>query len=193
MEFLGGSLWPGLVLWVLLYVSDYALTLACARLYHAGVKEVMAIEGSYEITPYFQNDVDALRRLSPRFVYATAWGVLVLAASWWLDRRDAPGVPGFYLIILGALVLPELFVHIRHVRNLVLFRRIAEGRGIRGRVEYPRALMLELSAVEVLSFAVLYALCFALTADVFFLGGALAVAALAFKHRQLARKAAAGK
>jgi len=191
MELLGGSLWPGLVLWVLLYISDYALTLACSRLYHTGVNEVMVIEGSYEITPYYQADVDALRRLSPRFLVATAWGVLLLAFSWWLSGRARSAVPGFCLLMLGALTLPQLPVHIRHFRNLALFRRTAAGMGMRGRVEYPRALMLDLSAVEVLGFVVLYAFCFALTLQVFFLGGVLVLAVLAFKHWRLARKARA--
>ena len=56
--------WAGPLLWVVLYSSDYYLTIACARMYQA--QNVIVFEGSYEITPAFQSDVNALRLLSPR-------------------------------------------------------------------------------------------------------------------------------
>jgi hypothetical protein len=59
------SLWPGLAFWAVLYISDYYLTLTCARLYQRGVREKIEFEGSYEITPYFQADIDSLRAISP--------------------------------------------------------------------------------------------------------------------------------
>jgi hypothetical protein len=68
MSFFFTSVWPGLTVWVLLYISDYALTIAGARLYRGGVSEKLAFEGSYEITPFFQRDINSLRRISPRFL-----------------------------------------------------------------------------------------------------------------------------
>jgi len=62
------SVWLGPSLWAALYASDYFLTIACARMYQA--QDKIVFEGSYEITPLFQADVNALRRLSPRFVIA---------------------------------------------------------------------------------------------------------------------------
>ena len=53
-------LWPGLLAWTVLYISDYSLTIMCARLYQAGANQKMAFEGSYEITPYYQRDINAL-------------------------------------------------------------------------------------------------------------------------------------
>ena len=58
--------WLGPPVWACLYVSDYFLTIACARLYRA--QDRIVFEGSYEITPIFQADVNALRRISPRFL-----------------------------------------------------------------------------------------------------------------------------
>jgi hypothetical protein len=59
------SAWAGPLLWAALYVSDYALTIASARLYSR--QDKIVFEGSFEITPQFQADVNALRRVSPRF------------------------------------------------------------------------------------------------------------------------------
>jgi hypothetical protein len=112
---LSESLWAGLLLWGSLYVADHALTLYCARLYQPGVRNVFAFEGSFELTPYFQNDVDALRRVSPRFILALAWGAAVLSFLWWLTSR-APILREAYLFGLGSLVLVQLAVHVRHAR-----------------------------------------------------------------------------
>jgi hypothetical protein len=57
--------WPGLLLWAAVYSSDYAATILSARLYRAKAKEHLVFEGSYEVTPYFQKDVDSLRWVSP--------------------------------------------------------------------------------------------------------------------------------
>ena len=70
-------LWLGPMVWAVLYISDYYLTLTCARLYQAGAREKMAFEGSYEITPFYQTEIDALRRVSPRFIL-----ILVISVIW---------------------------------------------------------------------------------------------------------------
>lgn len=62
------SAWLGPLLWAASYVSDFLLTLSCARMYRA--QDMIVFEGSYEITPLFQADVDALRQISPRFLVA---------------------------------------------------------------------------------------------------------------------------
>ena len=60
--------WPGVAVWIALYVSDYVLTVKCARLYKSGAHEKVVVEGSYELTAYFQRDIDSLRLFSPRFI-----------------------------------------------------------------------------------------------------------------------------
>src|SRR5262249_29585706 len=74
------NLWSGLMVWVVLYVSDYSLTLACARLYRQGVCDKIVFEGSFELTPYFQADIDSLRAVSPRFLAALIIGLVYLVA-----------------------------------------------------------------------------------------------------------------
>jgi hypothetical protein len=54
------NLWPGLTIWSLLYVSDYAFTIVCARLYRSRVSEKLVFEGSFELNPVFQQDVNSL-------------------------------------------------------------------------------------------------------------------------------------
>jgi hypothetical protein len=175
--------WFPPLLWAALYVSDYSFTIACARLYQA--QTTLVFEGSYEITPMFQGDVNALRRFSPRFA-----AILVASTAyvWWLaSLRSSSGMHDLVAIAIGALVLIQLTVHLRHLRNWFMFRTLQRG-GITGRIEYPRAGMLRTSAFELLTFTGLYGCLFAFTHDLFVLGGALACAVLAGSHYRLARR-----
>ena len=190
------SPWPGVLLWAALFTSDLLFTMACARLYQDGGREHIMFEGSFEITPYHQKDVDRLRRFSPRFLLAMAATCSLQALLWWLTVGLAMSdlgvfMPDGYLFGLGAMVLIQLTVHVRHLRNYVLFRAVAAGDGISGRIEYRRPIMLRLSSVELLAFAVAYAVIFAFTESWFVLGGVVACGALSFNHRMLSRKAAA--
>ena len=179
------SLWPGLAVWAALYVSDYAFTLTCARMYQCGVKEKILFEGSFEITPYFQSDIDRLRVVSPRFVAAMAIACGYLGAIWWLAGiSDAR----LYQFVLGSMILSELAVHVRHLRNLFLFRAILSTDDIQGRMQYARPSMLRMSAVELFAFAGLYAFLFLFTFSWFIFGGVFACFCIGVKHRSLAEK-----
>src|SRR5512139_3295465 len=108
---LTASPWPGVVLWIILYMSDYYLTLYSAR----GFREIghFQFEGSFELTPQFQKDIDALKPVSKRHLIALALSNLVLALVWWVTRYN------FYLelaypLFLGMFLLLEVAVHLRH-------------------------------------------------------------------------------
>lgn len=177
------NVWAGLSLWVALYISDYALTLKCAHLYQSGVRDKIAFDGSYEITPQFQRDIDSLRVVSPRFVLSLVLTSVLLVVLWQLVGQSTPQI---YSFALGALIAVQLTIHIRHVRNLSLFRA-AGSDAVRGRIEYSRPLVLRLSSVEVLAFAGLFIVLFAFTYSWFVLGGAVACLSLAGKHWRLVR------
>jgi hypothetical protein len=185
MPVLADSPWLGAALWAALHVSDFAFTLACARMYHAGVRDVLVFEGSFELTPFFQKDVDALRTISPRFALSVLWGVALLIAAWWASRLVWPEA---YPFALGALVFQQVAVHVRHIRNFVLFRKILGRQGIRGRVEYARPAMLQISATELACFAGVFLVASLVAFSPVFLGGAAGCASLALQHLRLARK-----
>ena len=183
-------LWPGLILWGVLYVSDYYMTLICARLYRNGVRDKLELEGSYEITPYFQRDIDALRTVSLRFLAALLWTEAWLAATWWLSRQS---LPPLYEMVFGALICVELAVHIRHCRNLFLFRGIAAAGAVRGKIHYSRVLNLRVSAVDLYGFAVLFLALTLFTGSWFAFGGTLSCFVTATKHLRLALKQVSSK
>jgi len=181
------SPWPGLVMWAVLYTSDLVFTMTCARLYQQGAREFVRFEGSYEITPYYQNDVDRLRLFSPRFFAALAATCALQGLMWYLTMSTGI-LPDVYVFAVGAMVLTELTIHVRHVRNLFLFRALVSGDGgITGHIEYPRPIMLRLSAIEIAAFAGLYAILYIVTESWFLLGGTVACLSLAINHLKLSR------
>jgi hypothetical protein len=183
-DFVTQNFWLGAGVWIALFISDYTLTITCAKLYRAGVCHKIALEGSYEITPFFQRDIDALRIVSTRFILALLVTVAVLFSIWQLT---SPDIRAMYALFLGALILSQLAIHVRHFRNLFLFRAAAS-EAVRGRIEYSRKTILRASATELLSFCALYSVLFAFTRSWFILGGALSCLSIALKHSRLARR-----
>jgi hypothetical protein len=177
------SPWAPCLIWAALYISDYYSTIACARMYQA--QNNIAYEGSFEITPIFQADVNALRRVSPRFLTILAASTVYL---WWMRSLISPADEsfGFYVMCIGALFLLELTVHARHLRNWFYFSRVVPL--LHGRLEYPRGIMLRASSLELLTFALLYAILYGVTQHPFVLGGALANAVLSVNHYRLATR-----
>ena len=116
-----------------------------------------------------------------------ALSISLLALLWRLIGRSENGL---YQIALGSMILVQLAIHTRHLRNLALFRAINDTDEVRGRIEYARPLLLRMSSFECLAFSGLYFLLFILLQSWLVLGGAIGCLSLAIKHRKLASKKA---
>ena len=183
------NLWPGLAVWSLLYISDFVLTMWGARLYPRGANEIVVFEGSYELNPVFQKDVDALRSISPRFILMLVVSNSALAWSWYsLSKLEL----NLYPFLIGAFVLLELTIHTRHFRNLFLFRAMAQPGLVRGRIEYARSYSLRMSSCELFTFAALYLCVFGFVESSFLLGGTFSCLVNGIGHGRLAGKAKSG-
>jgi hypothetical protein len=185
------NVWFAIAIWTAVYFSDYFLSIWAANLYRKGASDHVMFTGSLEITPQFQEDINARRKLSLRFLRALIFSVVTISAAWlvcvrWLD------IPRAFAILMGALICLEATAHIRHIRNIAFMKSLTTNRGLKGRVEYPRWLSLKLSSVEVLGFAVLFLLAFLLSGSWFFIGGALSCLLTGLKHRDWAAKADPG-
>ncbi len=177
-----------LVVWALLYSLDYYLTIYGARLYRQTASQIIVLEGSYELTPMFQEDVDRLRLFSKQFYARLIAGVIALFAFWLLATRTVIPVETFALLV-GALVLREAPIMLRHARNITLFRAMRAPGAVQGHYTQARWLSLHISAVELFGFAMLYA-CLALIADPWFWGGgAIGCLAAAITYWNLGRRA----
>lgn len=180
------EIWLGLLLWSALYVSDYCLTIFGARLYHAHLKKHIVFEGSYEMTPYFQQDVDAFRWWSPRFLRAWAISLMVLSALWYLGWLIK--IPEAYALALGGLLLRQIAVHFAHARGITLSLLSRVPGALTGKTEYARWLLHMMSAREYLTFAMFFFLVYVITSSWLFLGGGLFTLAAAIQSWGQARE-----
>ena len=183
---LSTSPWYGVILWIILYTSDYYLTLYSAR----GFREIghIRFEGSFELTPEYQKDVDALNPVSKRYLIALALSSLILALTWWLTRLN------FYLelgypLFLGMFLLLEVAIHLRHFRNIALIRTARKHGGIEGEIIYKKWFSYRISANDFYIVSGLFLLIAILTFNQFFLGGAIMCVATGIRHTRLAKKA----
>lgn len=181
------NVWLATTLWALIYLSDYYLTITGARLVRDHLGEHITYEGSYEITPVFQKDVDRLRRFSPAFLLRLLISLLLLPLIWFLSAGFL-GMPEFFLFALGALFLREAVVHLRHFRTIALALFARDPSSMQGKISYSRWINLKISGVEILSFAGFYLLLAVILGSWFFLGGAVSCFVTGVSHWRMAKK-----
>jgi len=187
MEYwLATSPWPGVLFWIILYISDYYLTIHSAR----GFRAIghFQFEGSYELTPQFQKDVDALKPVSTRHIAMLVICSILIFLLWW-GIADLLARPWLYNLYLGLFLLVEVAVHLRHLRNAFLIREIQRNGGVEGQISYRKWFSYRVSAFEFYLIGALFLMVAVLSFSFFFLGGALVCFSTGFKHGLLARKA----
>lgn len=182
--------WPAILFWAAVFTGDYFLTLWGAHLYRSRASKVVRFEGSYELTPAYQSDIDAGRWGSRRFLLALATSCVWLVALWWVAIRLSPW-PSLFVFGLGVILLREVPVYLRHLQNIVLFRNVGELKVAPGSlIEYPRRLIYRISATDMAATALVNLVGSALLGSMFFLGGAVGCAAVALSHARLSRRQA---
>ena len=182
---LARSPWVGVVLWVILYISDYYLTVYSAR----GFKEIglFQFEGSFELSLQYQKDIDALKPISRLHIILLILYSLVILGIWYLMVYFL-GLPWAYLLYLGMFLLLEVAVHLRHLRNVFLIREVKKNGGASGQISYRKGFSYRVSAFELYMYSGLFLIVAALESSLFFLGGAIMCFGMGFRHSRLAKK-----
>jgi hypothetical protein len=183
-------IWTGPVLWAIIYISDFTLTMIAAQLLKSGASKHFVFK-MYELTPSFQKDVARIKWISPRFCFILVISCFLLVIEWCImhDKSDdAPWFSDFYRVLLGALFFVEIPVHLRHFRNIATFIYARKSKGIQGKISYAMWLSYSLSAIEITTFTVGYLFVFLLTLNWYFAGGTLTCLVLTLKHWRLSKK-----
>lgn len=177
--------WLGVVCWIIIYISDYYLTIYSARGFRA--IDRYRFEGSMELTPQFQKDVDNLEPISRRHIFWLIASSLILLIVWWITHLSVY-VAWAYPLYLGMFLLLEVAVHLRHLRNIAIIREIKKNGGVEGQLTYKQWFSYRNSANELYITGTFFLLVALLTFSLFFVGGAIACYGTAVRHAQLAKK-----
>jgi hypothetical protein len=178
--------WVGPILWLLAYLGDLFLTHWGASLWRRGKGALVSFDGSYELTPELQKDVDK-GRIAPRLLVSAAFWAGLLGVIGQFVANDS--VKSVYLLFLGGLLLVEIPVYLRHIRNLSW---VFMTRGIAGlpSATFPRYIAYRLSGIELLAFAMLFLAAGSVTGSLLFFGGAASCALIGAKHLRLGKRLA---
>ena len=179
------SPWYGIILWIILYTSDYYLTLYSAR----GFRQIghFQFEGSFELTPQYQKDIDHLRPVSRLHMILLLGYSALIFVIWWITRLSMY-LEWSYPLYLGMFLLLEVAIHLRHLRNVGLIREIKKDGGVEGQIFYKKWFSYRVSAHELYIYATFFLLTAILTYSLFFFGGAIMCYGTGFKHHRLAKK-----
>jgi hypothetical protein len=181
------NIWFAMIAWGLIYLSDYYLTIFNAKRYRENLSRFIQHEGSFELTPQFQEDIDNLRLFSPRFISRWVISLLAVYGIWWASFRFIDW-PEYYFFFVGALILREIAIHKRHFQMLFVSQFSKKG-GISGSVHYSRWFSLKLAASEMLYWGCLFLVLGLLYRSWFFYGGVFGCWVVAFKKWRLGAKA----
>ena len=166
--------------WVLLTISDSFLTIQGAKLYGRAARKHFS--GSYELETEHQEDVDAFRVISFKFILDL---VLYCGLLWIIYSAAYTRVFAF---VWGGLFFIQIAIHLRHFQNLFVFYYANRSKGIKGQVEYERKLMLCMSSTDLLGIGFLLLMAFLFTGSLVILGGAAACGFTAVRHWLMSRK-----
>lgn len=180
---LARSPWLGPFLCLVTRFSDRFFTVRNARLDRA--QSTLIHEGSFEINPHSQRDVDALRTFSASFV-PMLLGPAVFALIVRFAVGESADLRGVYLLVLGFFLLCQLAIHYRHARTWYLFKAVTPFTS--GKIETPKGASLRASVFEFVCFAALYLAIYAVTGSFFVLGGVLGCVTIAGIHYRIARR-----
>lgn len=182
------NIWLIIAIWSITYLADYYLTIIAAKKYRDNLQEHVSYGGSYELTPQFQKDIDRLRVVSPQFLFRWLLSIPLMFIVWWIAFEGLEQ-PAFFYFLIGALILREAVIILRHFRNLSMYYFAGKGGGIKGKIEYERWLILKQSAADLLGFSVLFLVLAMIFKSWFFVGGLIGCLVVALKHWRMAIKA----
>lgn len=182
--------WAGALVLLLLAFADYYLTLLGAKLYHQGVSDYIGYSGSYELNPNYQKEIDNQTRLSSKFVAGSLAVAMLLLALWYFFFYFIPGSSSVhvYSLLIGAVSLPRLVLIGVHFNNILLFRTVNKEGGLTGKITYARWLTYRAWQHRWGVNGGIFLLIFALTREIFFLGGAAMCFLFIFRFGSWAKK-----
>jgi len=174
---------------VICFLADYVLTHLGAQAAH-GVRDRWSVEGSYEMNPTWERQIDSGRWFSWRVLFVAASLAVLLGAVRLLVQPGLFGLgPAFFGFAAGLILLLQAPVLIAHATNLQTFRDLADPTAVQGGLHFRRWYVYRQGASYVLRFGILWLLLWIPSQQAFFIGGAVSCLLWARRMAQLGEAA----
>ena len=170
------------------FFADYTLTHIGARANEL-VRDRWRVEGSYEMNPTWERQIDSRQWFGPRVVLvplalAAILGTLRLLAG----LVDVYDDPAYFGSAVGVMLLLQAPILLLHAMNLQTFQMLLDPTAAEGGIAYRRWFVYRQSVVYLLGFSVIWLVLWVPSQQAFFLGGAASCALFASRFWQLASK-----
>jgi hypothetical protein len=167
IDFLVEQWWFSVILLIILVFGDSYLTIVGARFYKTYAAQYTTYQHSYELNPRYENDVAQYRWFSRK----QAISLLVLIACLSILRL----LSGKFIfeLFIGAALLQGLWINLRHLQNILIFRDTRRPGSISGHLEYSYWLSQRSSASNILGYAIVFSVAAFATMRPFFWGGVI--------------------
>jgi hypothetical protein len=179
------------------FLADYVLTHLGARAAQR-VRDRWSVEGSYEMNPTWEGQIDSGRWFSWRVPAVAGLLAILLAAVRLLVDPGLVGLvvgldlgldPAFFGFAAGLMLLLQAAVLMAHAANLQTFRDMAVPSAVEGGMRFSRWYAYRGTAGYVLRFGILWLLLWVPSQQAFFLGGAVSCLLWTRRMAQLASAA----
>lgn len=166
--------WPStmVMLWILIFTSDWLMNYIGAKLYHEKVKNFLLFEDGYHLRTISEYEISHPGKIIVKYLselFITTIGIWILLYSCRLLSSWS-----FYEFFCGTFVLLEACIHFRHIRNVSLFSLANKDNGLYGCIAIPKWISLRNNFMEFAVFSLLYLMIFFFdTSNYFVLGGML--------------------
>ena len=179
--------WAPLVigLVVAIFFTDYSLTHLGARASER-VRDRWSVEGSYEMNPSWERQIDSGRWFGWRVVAVPALLAIALVAVRVLAEGEGYWmVPGSFGLAAGTMLLLQAPVLMVHGANLLSFHDLADPTAIEGGIRYSRWYIYRQAALLIGAWGFLWLLLWLPSQQLFFLGGAASCLGFAYRMARL--------
>jgi hypothetical protein len=171
------------------FFADYLLTHAGARASQR-VRDRWSVEGSYELNPTWERQIDSGQLVSVRVFIVPALLAVVLALARLIAwPRSEFTDPAFFGFAVGSIALLQAPILLIHGTNLQTFTDLAVPSAAQGGVRYSRWFAYRSTAGHLARFGVLWIVLWVPSQQAFFLGGALSCLVFARRLAQLGQTA----
>lgn len=164
-------IWVGPLLAILLYTAEHLISIWGIILYDRGGKNLVQIEGYDRLTKNYLKPDGSIRWLHSRLIGIILVIIVGLPTAWWMltVTQDLPQV---FLLLLGGICITACIDIITELRMTAFLHYGMRG-GLDGELRITRPMMMTLSYITFLGFAILFLILFLVTLNWFILGGLL--------------------
>ena len=180
------SLPVAIVLWLAVYAADYYLTLYGRQLWLKNAQAFLRFQGSYELNPYYQKDVDANKRVSRRFIFMLVFGLIWMTFAWGATRYL--NIPQVFPAWVGYLILMEVVALSSHVQNIRLFKSAAISGAVEGQISYARWVSMDGTGWKFAYWGLIFLIIALLMNNWFFAGGMFSCTVEFFRFRRYGQR-----